>query len=158
MKRWGKSIKINLRKHSKYLAQNILHRIKSHNSVTTKVKIVNIYVHSLRPILQIIAISWYFPLILLSEKYMLSGCELIDTENISLPRQNMKFGGELAKGTNHKLHILSSRLIFFSINHIHIQMTCLSSLNQTEIWVYLYLYFRGKITWFKIFKIPFPKT
>jgi hypothetical protein len=27
-------------------------------------------------------------------KYMLSGCELIDTENISLPSQNMKFGGE----------------------------------------------------------------
>jgi hypothetical protein len=26
--------------------------------------------------------------------YMLSGCELIDTENISLPTQNMKFGGE----------------------------------------------------------------
>jgi hypothetical protein len=25
---------------------------------------------------------------------MLSGCELIDTENISLPSQNMKFGGE----------------------------------------------------------------
>jgi hypothetical protein len=39
------------------------------------------------------------------------GCELIDAKNISLPRQNMKFGGELAKGTNHKLHILSSRLI-----------------------------------------------
>ena len=51
--------------------------------------------------------------------YMLSGCELIDTENISLPSQNMKLGGE------------SNRLIFFSINHIHIQMTCLSSLNQT---------------------------
>jgi hypothetical protein len=27
-------------------------------------------------------------------KYMLSGCELIDTENISLPSQNMKLGGE----------------------------------------------------------------
>ena len=27
-------------------------------------------------------------------KYMLSGCELIDTENISLPSQNMKIGGE----------------------------------------------------------------
>jgi hypothetical protein len=40
----------------------------------------------------------------------------------------MKFGGELAKRTSHKLHILSSRLIFFSITHIHIQMTCLSSL------------------------------
>jgi hypothetical protein len=26
--------------------------------------------------------------------YMLSGCELIDTENISLPSQNMKLGGE----------------------------------------------------------------
>ena len=26
--------------------------------------------------------------------YMLSECELIDTENISLPSQNMKFGGE----------------------------------------------------------------
>jgi hypothetical protein len=41
---------------------------------------------------------------------------LIDTENISLPSQNMKFGGEWAKWTSHKLHILSSRLIFFSIN------------------------------------------
>jgi hypothetical protein len=28
------------------------------------------------------------------EKYMLSGCELIDTENISLPSQNMKFVGK----------------------------------------------------------------
>jgi hypothetical protein len=28
------------------------------------------------------------------DKYMLSGCELIDTENISLPSQNMKFVGE----------------------------------------------------------------
>jgi hypothetical protein len=45
--------------------------------------------------------------------YMLSGCELIDTENISLPTQNMKFGGEWAKRTSHKLHILSSMLIFF---------------------------------------------
>jgi hypothetical protein len=63
--------------------------------------------------------------------YMLSGCELIDTENISLPRQNMKFGGESEKRTSDKLHILSRWLIFFSINHIHIQMTCLSSLNET---------------------------
>jgi hypothetical protein len=31
---------------------------------------------------------------LLREMYMLSGCELIDTENISLPSQNMKFGSE----------------------------------------------------------------
>jgi hypothetical protein len=37
--------------------------------------------------------------------------------------------GEWAKRTSHKLHILSSRLIFFSI--IHIQMTCLSFSNQT---------------------------
>ena len=43
----------------------------------------------------------------------------------------MKFGGEWAKRTSHKLHILSSRLIIFSINHIHIQMTCLSFLNLT---------------------------
>jgi hypothetical protein len=50
---------------------------------------------------------------------MLSGCELIDTENISLPSQNMTFGGKWAKRTSHKLQILSSRLIFFSINHIH---------------------------------------
>jgi hypothetical protein len=28
------------------------------------------------------------------DMYMLSGCELIDTENISLPSQNMKYGGE----------------------------------------------------------------
>jgi hypothetical protein len=28
------------------------------------------------------------------DKYMLSGCELIDAENINLPTQNMKFGGE----------------------------------------------------------------
>jgi hypothetical protein len=29
-----------------------------------------------------------------SDKYMLSGYKLIDTENISLPSQNMKFVGE----------------------------------------------------------------
>ena len=28
--------------------------------------------------------------------YMLSGCELTDTENISMPSQNMKFVGEQA--------------------------------------------------------------
>ena len=50
---------------------------------------------------------------------MLSGCELIDTENISLPSQNMK--------------LVASRLIFFSINHQ-------SSLNQ-----YIYIcIFAGK--------------
>jgi hypothetical protein len=42
-------------------------------------------------------------------KYMLSGCELIDTENISLSSQNMKFGGEFL---------------------------CLSSLNQNNIKYY----------------------
>ena len=92
---------------------------------------------------------------ILPNTYMLSGCELIDTENISLPSRNMKLGGDWAKRTSHKLHILSSRLIFFSINHIHIQMTCLSSLNQNG---YIYIcIFAGKITWFKIFKIRFPK-
>ena len=65
------------------------------------------------------------------DKYMLSGYELIDTENISLPSHNMKFVGMWATRTGHKLHILSNRLIYFSINHIHIQMICLSSLNQT---------------------------
>jgi uncharacterized linocin/CFP29 family protein len=65
------------------------------------------------------------------DKYMLSECELIDTENISLFSQNMKFVGEGVKQTSHKLHIVSSRLIFFGINHIHIQMTRLSFLNQT---------------------------
>jgi hypothetical protein len=30
----------------------------------------------------------------MADMYMLSGCELIDTENISLPSQNMKFVGE----------------------------------------------------------------
>jgi len=63
--------------------------------------------------------------------YMLSGCELIDAENISLSSHFMKFVSELARRTSHKLDILSSTLIFFSINQIHIQMTCLSSLNQT---------------------------
>jgi hypothetical protein len=43
---------------------------------------------------------------------LLSGCELTDTENISLPSPNMKFVSEWAKQTSHKLHILSSRLIF----------------------------------------------
>jgi hypothetical protein len=28
------------------------------------------------------------------DMYILSGCELNDTEHISLPSQNMKFGGE----------------------------------------------------------------
>ena len=50
---------------------------------------------------------------------MLSGCELIDTENISLPSQNMKFGGEWAKWTSHKLHILSSSDIFQYQSYSH---------------------------------------
>ena len=80
-------------------------------------------------IINVYNILFYVPQ--LSQTYMLSGCELIDTENISLPSQNMTFGGEWEKWTSHKLHILSSRLIFFRINHRHILMTCLSSLNQT---------------------------
>ena len=61
---------------------------------------------------------------------MLSGCELIWLIDISLrATQKMQFVGERAKRTSHKLLNLSGRLIFFSINHIHIQMTCLSSLN-----------------------------
>jgi hypothetical protein len=35
-------------------------------------------------------------MILKNDKYMLSGCELIDTEHISLASQNMKFVGEQA--------------------------------------------------------------
>jgi hypothetical protein len=37
---------------------------------------------------------WSFSSSEYREKYMLSGCELIDTENISQSSQNMKFGGE----------------------------------------------------------------
>ena len=32
----------------------------------------------------------------LTDMYMLCGCELIDAKNISLPSQNVKFGGEQA--------------------------------------------------------------
>jgi hypothetical protein len=32
--------------------------------------------------------------IIRADTYMVSGCELIDTENINLPSQNMRFGGE----------------------------------------------------------------
>jgi hypothetical protein len=42
----------------------------------------------------------------------------------------------VSKRTSHKLQILSSRLIFVSINHIYIQMTCLSFLNQTQTRIY----------------------
>ncbi len=35
-----------------------------------------------------------FMAVFIPNTYMLSGCELIDTENISLPSQNMKFVGE----------------------------------------------------------------
>jgi len=62
---------------------------------------------------------------------MLSGCELIDTENISLSSQNMKFVGEWAKRTSQQTSYSVEQADIFSINHIHIQMTCLSSLNQT---------------------------
>ena len=85
--------------------------------------------------------------------HMLSGCELIDIENISLLSHNMKW----VKQTSH--HILSSRLIFFNINHIHIQMTCFIIILKSnrriygpsilyDIWI-----FAGKITWFKIWLI-----
>ena len=73
--------------------------------------------------------------------YMLYGCELIDTENISLPSQNMKLVGEWAKRTSHKLHILSSRLIFFqyqSYSHSDdIFITLKSTINtDTSIFVF----------------------
>ena len=41
-------------------------------------------------------------------KCLLSRCELIDTENISMLSQNVKLGGEWVKRTSRKLHILSS--------------------------------------------------
>jgi hypothetical protein len=65
----------------------------------------------------------------------------------------MKLVGEWAKRMIHQLHILSSRLIFFRINHIHIQMRCLSSLNQTKTRIngisirFDICIFAGKITW-----------
>ena len=97
--------------------------------------------------------------------YMLFRCELIDIKNITLPRHNMKFVGEWAKRTSHKLHILSSRMIFFSTNHIYIEMTCLSFLNQTKSRIYGTFIvfdiciFAGKITGFKIqFAIPLKHT
>ena len=77
--------------------------------------------------------------------YFLSGCNLIDTENISLPSQDMKFVSKWAKRKSHNLHFLSCRLIFFRINHIHIQI--LKSNKNTDIWYiywFRYLYFRGK--------------
>jgi hypothetical protein len=51
--------------------------------------------------------------------YMLSGCELIDPKNISLPSQNMKFVGEGVKRTSHKLHISISMEVFFFRNKLH---------------------------------------
>jgi hypothetical protein len=47
-----------------------------------------------------------FPALNEDNTYMLSGGELIDTENISLPIQNMKFRSEWAKRTSHKLQII----------------------------------------------------
>jgi hypothetical protein len=41
-----------------------------------------------------ININVCFRTVTLEYMYMLSGCELIDTENISLPSQNMQLGGE----------------------------------------------------------------
>jgi hypothetical protein len=79
--------------------------------------------------------------------YMLSGCESIDTENISLPSQNMKLSGEWAKQTSLKLHILSSRLIFFSINYKPEKMNGIFA-------NYLWTMFCGSIFWIMWF---FPR-
>jgi hypothetical protein len=61
-------------------------------------------------------------------KYMLSGCELIDTENISLPSQTMTFVGEWAKRTSHELHILSSRLYRQTSSYKNVLYTILDNL------------------------------
>jgi hypothetical protein len=58
----------------------------------------------------------------------LSGCELIDTENISLPRQNMKLGGEWAK---HQ-----------SYSHSDDMFIILKSNIKTDTSTFVYLYFR----------------
>ena len=71
-------------------------------------------------------------------KNMLSGCELIDTENISLPSQNMKFVGEWA---SHNLHILSSRLILFqyqSCSHSDDMFIIIRSNINTDISIFVF--------------------
>jgi cytochrome c biogenesis protein ResB len=56
--------------------------------------------------------------------YVLSGCELIDTENISLPSQNMKFGSKWAKQTSH----LTQRIIYWTWWYSLIAHVCLHQL------------------------------
>ena len=63
-------------------------------------------------------------MILKNDKYMLSGCELIDTENISLASQNMKFVGEQAdifqyQWYSHSDDMILSSLFVFSPEKIH---------------------------------------
>jgi len=68
--------------------------------------------------------------------YMLSGCKLIDTENIS----------SLAN----KLHILSSRLLFFSINHIHIQMTFIILKSNINTVMIIFFYIKSELLVYEI--------
>jgi hypothetical protein len=50
----------------------------------------------------------------------------------------------VSEANESQTYILSSRLIFFSINLIHLHVTYLSSLNQPYTRIHLYLYLREK--------------
>jgi hypothetical protein len=50
---------------------------------------------------------------------MLFGCELIDTENISLPSNNMKFGGEQANIFQYQSYSHSDDMFIILISNIN---------------------------------------
>ena len=86
---------------------------------------------------------------------MLSGCELIDTKNISLPCQNMKFVVEWAS------YSVDQADIFQYQSYSHSDGMCIilkSNINTDTSIGFDICIFVGKIARFKILKIRFPKT
>ena len=85
-----------------------------------------------------------------SDMYMLSGCELIDTENISLSSKNMKFVGEWVNANESQASYSIEQADisqYQSYLHSDDKFVILKSNINTDIWYiywFRYLYFRGE--------------
>ena len=88
--------------------------------------------------------------------YMFSGCELIDTENISLPSQNMKFVGEWANESQTSYSVEQADIFQYqSYSHWDDMLIIVKSNLNTD--TSIFVFSRGKLHDSKYSKDDSPK-
>jgi hypothetical protein len=88
---------------------------------------------------------------------MLSGCQLIDTENISLPSHNMKWRVSEANESQASYSVEQADIFQYQ-SYSHSDDMCIILKSNINTDTSIFVFSRGKITRFKIFKIRFSKT